>query len=458
MNTFDQKLPYAYSFGSTGQEIMELFRKNIIGGITNVYRRLINLMDEDSPHNSRFGASGERFSFFGFWDFNAMYCDSERQSMPLTPGILWEKKGRRYKKSLLLDANGVSYLQMQWLYYMQQKEGFDKSGNFVQMEHGYHRGEKHFKGYYPDGYLFKDGRHYFYEFLGCYHHAGCCVPNDQLREGWEERKDKTEDKLHDLAGYGNLRVIRECEWKRQLAEMEKPQTQMGRILIDDDNEDTLLQAILNDEVYGFVEADVSTPDSIVEEMGDFLFPFLFVKTELGQEHVCPYMEQRLLEENKKPDRETIIQCFNAKNQLLLTDLVKFYHSRGLKFTNLKRFIQYIPGKPFDHFVQTCYENRVEATKANDKTRANTIKNVANNGYGKCLEQVSKHKRTELKTDEKEAEALERKPFFVDFKEFLDENGDCEGWEITMRKRKTKDDKPVHLALAILQHSKLLFLR
>ena len=101
---------------------MELFRKNIIGGITNVYRRLINLMDDYSPHNSRFGASGERFSFFGFWDFNAMYCDSERQTMPLTPGILWEKNGRRYKKSLLLDANSVSYSQMQWLYYMQQKE------------------------------------------------------------------------------------------------------------------------------------------------------------------------------------------------------------------------------------------------------------------------------------------------------------------------------------------------
>ena len=459
MNTFDPKLPYAYSFGPKGQQIMELFRSNIIGGITNVYRRLINLMDEDSPIRSRFSSLGERFTHFGFFDFNAMYCDSERQAMPLTPGILWEKKGRRYEKSLLLESKSASYVQMQWLFYMQEKEGYDKNGNFVQMEHAYHRGEKRINGYLPDGYIFKDGRHYIYEFLGCYHHAGCCIPNDQLRAGWEERKIFTDQKLHDLEGFGNLRVMRECQWKQQLADMEKPPTQMGRILFDNDNEETLLQAILNDEVFGFLEADVSTPDSVIEEMGeDFLFPFLFVKTEIGQEHLCPYTEQRFLEENRKPDRETIIQCFNAKSQLLLTDLVKFYHSRGLKITNLKRFIQYVPGKPFEPFVEKCYQSRVEATKANDTTRANTIKNVANNGYGKCLEQVSRHKRTVIVTDEDKAEELERKPFFVDFKEFVDENDECNAWEITMRKRKTKDDKPVHLALAILQHSKLLFLR
>ena len=131
MNTFDPKLAYAYSFGPKGQKIMELFRSNIIGGITNVYRRLINLMDENSPLRSRFSSLRERFTHFAFLDFNAMYCDSERQNMPLTPGLSWEKKGCRYEKSLLLEAKSASYPQMQWLYYMQEKEGYDKNGNFV---------------------------------------------------------------------------------------------------------------------------------------------------------------------------------------------------------------------------------------------------------------------------------------------------------------------------------------
>ena len=457
MNTFDPKLPYAYSLGSKGQEILELFRSTLIGGICNVYRRHINLENDDSPPNSRFSSTGERFTNFAFFDFNAMYCDSERQSMPLTPGILWEKEGQWYKKTLLLESKSVSFPQLQWLYYMQAKEGWDKNGNFIQMDHGYHRGEKRFMGYLPDGHLYKDGRHYFYEFLGCYHHAGCCIPNNQLREGWQERKQFTDQKLHDLAGLGNLRVIRECQWKEMLANMEKPDTQMGRILCRD-NDSSLLEAILNDKVFGFVECDVSTPQSVIDEWGDFLFPPLFKRMVVEPEMICPYMEQRILEENTKPTDETIIQCFNAKGQLLMTDLVKFYHSRGMVISNLKRFIQYVPGKPFEPFVQTCYENRVAATKADDTTRANTIKIVANSGYGKCAENVAKHKRTLIITDEDKAETLENKPFFVDYKEYLDETDDIGAWEITMRKRKVKDNKPVHLAHAILQHSKLLFLR
>ena len=282
------------------------------------------------------------------------------------------------------------------------------------------------------------------------------MPNHQLRDGWEERKAFTEQKHHDLEGIGNLRVMRECEWKRLLETMEKPVTQMGRILCKD-NEDSLLQAILNGEVFGFIEADISTPDSVIEEMGDFVFPPVFVRTEISEEMLCPYMRERLEQENKKPPQETIVQCYNAKGQLLITDLVKFYVSKGLVISNVKSFIQYVPGKPFDNFVQTCYESRVEAEEANNKTRSNTIKNVANNGYGKCAENVAKHKRTVIVTDEDKAETYENKPFFVDYKEYIDENQECGAWEMTLRKRKVKDNKPVHLAYAILQHSKLMFL-
>ena len=166
MNMFDAQLPYAYSFGSKSQDIMEKFRKGIIAGICNVFHRHINLMDDESPRNSRFSPTGERYTFFGFYDFNAMYCHAMRLLMPLTPGIRWEKIGNWFKKSLMIEANSISFPHMQWLYYMQEIEGYDSKGKFVQMEHGYHRGEKRFMGHLPDGYMYKDGRHYFYEFLG----------------------------------------------------------------------------------------------------------------------------------------------------------------------------------------------------------------------------------------------------------------------------------------------------
>ena len=457
MNSYDQELPYTYSFGPKGQEILLDFRQKSIAGNVNVFRRHINLQDDDSPHNSRFAPCGDRYSCFMSLDFSAMYCFCEAEEMPLTPGISWEQKSGSYKKSLLLEAKGVSFKQVQWLYYIEATECRDSNGNKVTLEHEYHRGEKRFMGYLPDGYMEKDGRRYFYEFMGCFHHSGCCVPNEKLRPGWEERHNFTQQKHAFLGSHGNLKIIRECEWDSMLETMVKPDTIMGRIL-HKDTEESLLKAILDNKVFGFATVDITTPDEIIENEKDFLFPYLFVRKTITEDMLCPYMREKLTEQDRKHTKETIIQCYNAKDHLLMTPLIQYYHSRGLKISNITKFVQYVPGRPFKSFVEKCYRGRVEAVINGDVTRSNTIKNVANSGYGKCSERVADHKRVEILTDEEKVVKLEAKPQFVDYKEYLDENNDLEAWEITMRKKRIQDDKPVHLSLAILQHSKLLFLR
>ena len=123
-------------------------------------------MDEFSAFSSRFTKLGERFKYFGFFDFNGMYSGCQREKMPLTAGILWVLNGRKFKKTLMLKAEQVSMPAMQWIYYRQAIDGKDSEGKYVQMEHAYHRGEKEFEGMKVDGYMFKDGKHVFYEFLG----------------------------------------------------------------------------------------------------------------------------------------------------------------------------------------------------------------------------------------------------------------------------------------------------
>ena len=49
-------------------------------------------------------------------------------------------------------------------------------------------------------------------------------------------------------------------------------------------------------------------------------------------------------------------------------------------------------------------------------------------------------------------------FNVDQEEIINETGDVTAWELKNRKKKVVDDKPVHFSNAILQTSKLLFLR
>ena len=51
-----------------------------------------------------------------------------------------------------------------------------------------------------------------------------------------------------------------------------------------------------------------------------------------------------------------------------------------------------------------------------------------------------------------------KPHFVTEAEICDDFGEVSAYEIKMRKKKIIDSKPVHIGVAILQHSKLLLLR
>ena len=93
MNSFNPNMPYAYSPGPAFKAVQENNREVGIGGITNVYRRHINLTDQPSPPASKYTITGERFSMFMFLDFNAMYPSTMKKKMPLTAGIHWELKG-----------------------------------------------------------------------------------------------------------------------------------------------------------------------------------------------------------------------------------------------------------------------------------------------------------------------------------------------------------------------------
>ena len=92
MNHYDPNMPFAYSPGQKFGYIQDVRREETIGGLTTVFRRMINLYDENSPPASRFTSTGEQFTYFNFLDFNAMYPGCMRKEMPLTAGIEWTLK------------------------------------------------------------------------------------------------------------------------------------------------------------------------------------------------------------------------------------------------------------------------------------------------------------------------------------------------------------------------------
>ena len=64
-------------------------------------------------------------------------------------------------------ASQMSLGQIQWIQYLETTDiCVDRNGVRHRIEHGYYRGEFEYDQIKPDGYLFIDDKHYFFEFLG----------------------------------------------------------------------------------------------------------------------------------------------------------------------------------------------------------------------------------------------------------------------------------------------------
>ena len=72
--------------------------------------------------------------------------------------------------------------------------------------------------------------------------------------------------------------------------------------------------------------------------------------------------------------------------------------------------------------------------------------------------MAKHRENNLYTKLEELKLDERSPFFRKTTEVLDEDDELACYLTNLTKGVVSDNKPVHIGVAILQWSKLLFLR
>ena len=174
-NLSDTTMPCVVTFNEPNDQVRQLFRHWVIGGMCNVYRRDLNLTEDESPTNSKIAPNGEPFTTGISFDFNGMYNGCQAEVQPTTPGIKWVKSGRKFKKSIM--ASGTSLAAQKWLYFMQESDLVkDADGNKIQIEHKYHRGEHQVKRlsgsrpWFVDGYFVKNNVQYFLEFHGMSHY------------------------------------------------------------------------------------------------------------------------------------------------------------------------------------------------------------------------------------------------------------------------------------------------
>ena len=454
---YDQNEPYCYSFSSTNSEIRELFRDNLLGGLVNVYHRMTDLSDQpDLPRSAQFSENGEKFTRIQFFDFNALYLYAQKQPFPATPGIHWkwvDKRGGFFAKGSM--APGVSFAQIQWLVFIDTQDARlnQQDGSRVKLQHAYYRNEFDFHGYKVDGYAKVDGQHIFYEFLGCFWHKGCTNCNRYPGEDpeWVEKSTY-------LRQNGTLVTIRECIWEEKVKQIRNFETPyLPQILSKFSNQKTLLEGIKSEKLFGFAVCDVTCPDEIYESIKSINFPPVIQRGVIDENLLSPYMAERCKAREYKLPQKTLIQTFNGKQLLLYTPVLKFYMDLGLIISNVTKFVQFKAATPLEPFVQKITEGRIAACEAGNDPLELAYKIIGNSGYGKLGEAVSRYSNTKL-GDDSYHRRQSKSAFFKNENILTQEDGDHELIEISMTPKTVEDDKPIAMATAILQNSKLHFLK
>ena len=103
--------------------------------------------------------------------------------------------------------------------------------------------------------------------IGCFVHGCLCQRKRSLKQ--IEAANKWEVKQKKLRSKGvEVRMMKECEWDRMLKHdrsVHEADTRMARIL-KTDTEQSLLQAIKNNSIFGFAVCSVKTNPSDIDKM------------------------------------------------------------------------------------------------------------------------------------------------------------------------------------------------
>ena len=311
--------------------------------------------------------------------------------MPCGPGIYWDckdKEGKErnfYVKKPLMS--GTSMGELRFLnYLMHHDERFrDSNGIPFTMEHAYFRGQVEISGYKVDGYVETTDKTFVIEYNGCRYHSPC------PHQGCQYNKDYDASELASYQWYqketalrkwcrennGHLIVMWECIFDQKSVRYLQTY-QFPRILrpFEDRNSTHISNLVLSDELFGFVECDISSPEWLIEKYRNLNFPPVIQRRHVTVDMIGDYMKDRLEALGRKiPPKglETIVNGWHGKKLLLFTPLLKWYLELGLVITEVYCVLQYQPSKCFEKFINACVAGRIKATSEGNDLQAQSFK-------------------------------------------------------------------------------------
>ena len=101
--------------------------------------------------------------------------------------------------------------------------------------------------------------------IGCFTHACQKCYRRPLNDKQRKTVDRDRKKKEVFQRDGiRLNIMTECSWNRLLPTISSTPTRMSRILLRD-NEQSLLNAIREDSIFGFAVCSIETPQHLIDE-------------------------------------------------------------------------------------------------------------------------------------------------------------------------------------------------
>ena len=164
--------------------------------------------------------------------------------------------------------------------------------------------------------------------------------------------------------------------------------------------------ILDNTLFGFCQVDIHVPKHLKKKFSQFslLFAIDSIPEELVPEHMKQYQKdtgRKTLKGIKK-----LLGVIKANKILLCTPMLKWYLDHGLEMTAIHKYLKYTSERPFEWFPEQV-SNAPRDGDSNPalKQLGDTFKLKGNSFYGKMIEDLEKHTKTNHTNDEKDVARL-----------------------------------------------------
>ena len=176
------------------------------------------------------------------------------------------------------------------------------------------------------------------------------------------------------------------------------------------SEETLLDQIRSGKLFGNVQCDIEVPEELKKKIA--FFPPNFKNTNVGRNGIGLLMKDYAEKQGLLcQPRQILISSYFLENSTLITPLLLFYLELELVCKKVYRFVEYIPVKCFNNFVQSAVNARREGDEnPNSSVVAKTMKLLANSSYSYQIMDRSRHTVKKYLNDQKTHGAINTKFF------------------------------------------------